>query len=235
MGDTAHGNGSDNPESGGGSASGNGPQHVTTEQLNKAITGRMKALESKIEKAFEAQLDSKLGSILEQLKESQASQAKPGDAGDSGDGSPGVPPALAGQLKALKGRLTKLENENKDLNSKLADEKRQVSQERMGRKTLDALAKNDISGARGIHALGHLTKATDKVRIGADGEPVYFDGEYEVDLETGLAEWAKSEDAAMYRPPKPDRGSGERGGGVKLPQGNDLRSKVAQALNAAMQ
>lgn len=223
MGDSAHGDGSDNPKSNDGDS--DSQKYMTPEQFNRAFSAREKAFEKKLA----SMLDDKFS------KFAPAAPAKKPDEGGDGDGEPGdngMTPAMANMMKSFKSRMTKLENDNKGLRSELSEERNQANKEKMRREVLENLGKHGIEGIHGTHAMGHLVDAAGKVRLSDDGTPVFHNGDFETSLEEGLEEWAKSEEASLYRPPKPDQGSGERGGGSSsLPtQGGDLRSAARDAL-----
>ena len=228
MADQTHGDGSDNPQSGGGSDSGD-KQYMTTEQFNRAFTGMTK----RFEKAFESKLESMLSDFASNIQ-APSGQGEGGDdsGGDSGEG--GIPPELANQFKSMKSRMTKLENDNKELRGNLQKERQTASMEKMRRSALDELSKHGIQGTRGSHAIGHLVDVSGKIRLNEDGEPVFFNGEFDQPLSEGLEEWANSDEAALYKPPRPDQGSGERGGGVRIPEGDDPRSAALRAISALM-
>ncbi len=219
MSDSANGNESDNSKSDDGGS--DSPKYMTTEQFNRAFSAR--------EKAFEK----KLSSLLDD-KFSALAPAK-GDSSDGGDGDDGGGDAssdVANALKSIKSRLTKMENDNKLLRNNLSQEREQASTEKMRRQTLDFLAKNGIQGTHGSHAMGHLIDSAGKVRLSEDGTPVFFNGEFEEPLEEGLSSWASGDDSLLYRPPKPDQGSGEHGGGFKPGVGASPRDLAKAALSA---
>ena len=221
MADSTHGDESDNSQSGSGSDSGDSKQFMTTEQFNRAFTARTKA--------FEKQVESKFDTFLEALKAKTSAAPKTGDSSEDGE-TGGEDDGTANAFKAMKSRLTKMERTIKDQNTQLAQRDNQVASEKMRRASIDELSKHGIQGIRATHALGHLVDTTKKVRLGEDGTPVFFNGEYEQPLGEGLEEWAASDEAALYQPPKGDGGSGERGGGMRIPQGDDPRSAAIRAI-----
>lgn len=217
MAEPAHGNGSESPKS---DESGSN-SFITSEQLNKAISARFKAFDTKLTK----QLDGFLESIKLPTPPKDKEPDLPPKDGDADD-------RFAKFERSMKARQTKLENQIKERDEQIGQERSARQVERMRRVAQDELASIGIEGTRGAHALGFLVDATKKVKIGEDGSPVFVDADgLEVPLRDGLADWAKTEDAALYRAPKGSAGSGERPGQSSYTRsGNDPESKALAAV-----
>jgi hypothetical protein len=166
------------------------------ELINKTVGARIKAFESKIAKTLEATT----ASIVQQVQDALKTNPPPG-----GDGKPDdtTHPQLAGmqkQLDALNQQLAASKAEAEAV-------KREQREVKLRAVLSEHLAKHEIEGVRAQHAVGYLVDAAKRVRWEGE-EPVFNDGKDLVDLETGVAEWAKSDEAKLYLAPRGASGSG---------------------------
>lgn len=167
------------------------------ELISKAIGSRFKAFEQKIAKTFEAATDQILGKVTETL-DARSKSHEPPD-GKSGDKDP----IIAGMQKQIDTMKKQLED-SKAESAAIKERERATA---LRSRVSELLAKHEIEGVRAQHAAGYLIDAAKLIRY-EDDEPVFMDRDGAVDLETGLAEWAKGEEAKLYLPPRGASGSG---------------------------
>jgi hypothetical protein len=100
--------------------------------------------------------------------------------------------------------------------ARLAAERAKSRDVSLRQKVSEALVKKGIDAARARQALA-LLKSEDRVKYESDDDDAgitFLDADgTEVDLNTGLDGWVKTDDAKIYMPPRGSAGSGDRGGG----------------------
>lgn len=213
------------------------PKYVTEAQLNKAISARFASFEKKL--GSQAETDrkaviSEVGSLLDE----KLGALKPADDGKPDPKGPDAGKADDPRIRGLEKQVAKLTTQLEQERQARDAETRKAADVSLRGKLAEALAGHGIEGKRAVHALGHLVDATGRAHYGDDGESIVFrdeDGQ-DVDLKTGLADWAKSEDAKLYLAPSGAHGSGStprgKGGGGSAPgsSGQDKIDEIGEAL-----
>lgn len=196
---------------------------VTAEQVgeivNKAITNRNTAFEKKLaallderEAALSTKIVDALGDKLKTLEKPEPD--KGGDKGDKGKkagAAAEVPPELRElqeQLQKQSQDLGKLRKEAEQAREEAAAERRKARAANLRQRTLDELAKHNLTGSRGNLALASLL---DKIAYADEkGDDLVFRrGEDAVALEDGLKAWLDTDDARVLLPPRGAKGSGD--------------------------
>ncbi len=210
------------------------PKYVTEEQLDKALTPRLRALEQKVEKTlaqsfetFSSKLKSELASLLPPPKP----EGKPDAKKESAAPDP--------ELKKLQDQIGSLTKQAEDARAERDTERAKVRDATLRQRVGELLAAAGIEGVRARHAIGLLIDSERAVRWSDDGDSIVFRAgdRGDVDLEAGLRTWLKSDDAKLYLPPKGTQGSGDRpanGGPSTRPSGPPERRDVADGLRRAL-
>lgn len=211
MADASQGNPA--PQAGQGE-SGDAPKYVTEEQLNKAITARLRDFEKKVGETIKTSVDG-IAPQLDQLLETKLSALKP-----QGDGKPQNADPAKVDIEShpfVKGLLKRLDESDKRTKAIEADrdaERARAQDADLRRQLGDALAKRGIPADRIRQAIGLLVDA--EKRVGRDGDALVFnEKDGAVDLDTGVDRWVKGDDAKIFLPPRGTSGSGDRGAGKK--------------------
>lgn len=194
---------------------------ITVEQMNAAITARMKALETKVENS----IGSKLTDFSTKLSETLAQQfeaMKPKEAppADKGKDTPKVEdPAV----KQLREELAAMKQANQRIDSERKAERAKAREATLRSSVTNALTATGMPAALAKKAVFELVDGTKRVGWQSDeSESLVFktdDGEH-LDLDSGLKSWLGSEDAKFYKAPTGTTGSGDRsgaGGGSRTP------------------
>ena len=216
---------------------GNEPEFVTVAQLNSAITARLKAFETKQAQSFtelRAAHEASTGE-LKALLESALPKQQP-VAGGAAELDPQKvienSPAYRGMKKAQEDLHLKI----KELESARQEEARKARDATLDQRVSSLLGGGGVESKRLDAALTFL-RGKSMVRHTEDGQPVFVEKDGEVDLETGLKGWLKSEEATIYLPARNTQGSGTRPGAAPASagqkQGNDLVGLNAK-LDAAL-
>lgn len=192
------GTGTGQPDDSGDGGAGSLDEAKVNELISKAIGARFKAFETKIAKTFEAASEQ----ILTRVNEALSTIPKPpeGGAPPPDDKANPVVAGLQKQLDAMKAKV-----EASDAKAEAAEAKQRDAALRA--RLAEQLALHDIEGTRAQHAIGYLVDAAKRVRYDGD-DLVFMDENDAVDLKTGLAEWAKGDEAKLYLPPRGANGSG---------------------------
>lgn len=206
------GQGNSAPEAGQGE--GDSPKFVTVEDLNRAITARQKALESKLDGKFgefKTSFETFQASIAEALKPKQEpAKETPGK-------DKGAPPPVteAPEFQDLQKQLKALQLKNDAAEKKAAEAETKRRDAHLRQQVDEALARAGADATRIKHARGLLVDAFKQIRFSEDGDSVVMlDSEgNESDLHAGIKTWLKSDDGKIYLPPRGTTGSGDRGGG----------------------
>jgi hypothetical protein len=222
------------PEGDGGGAGGAGDggdggaaKPITLDDVNKAITGRFADFAKKQETSLKATmtttleslmgtLDKALDTKLEAFKSTLPTPSdKDGAGGDKG-GSRQTPVTETPEYRGLKKQLdeTAAQVRASADREKAAMEAAKATRLRQG--VAEMLTKKGFDPARVRLAVGHLIDVDKRVRLDGEGENeriVIKDTDGDVDLETGVDAWAKTDEAKIYLPPRGSAGSGDRGGG----------------------
>jgi hypothetical protein len=225
------------PDPTGQGGSGDAPKYVTETQLNKAITARFTAFEKKQTdqaETFQKATVEQVGTLLDE----KLSSLKPPDPPkpDPKDGGPDA--ATAAKLSGLEKQVEKLTGELETERKAKAAETAKARDVSLRGTLTDALSGHGIEGKRALHAIGHLVDSSKRVRLAEDGETPLFqdDSGTDVDLKTGLADWAKSDDAKLYLAPTGASGSGARstggGGSPAGSSGGNSKPSVGDRLHA---
>jgi len=200
------GTGTGGATGGTGAAGGKG---ISAEEFAGRLKKQEKKFQSELEALRKAQDDFQT-KLMAQLAALQP--AKPA-AGGGGGGADDIAnnPAFKGQQQKLQDLETKLEAERAE-KAKLAQQARNGLLLDTVRKKLEAYG---ITGTRAEDAVDLLVKARGTIRYASDtdDEIVFGSGKNEVDLDSGLEKWAKSEHGRSFMPPAGARGSGDNSGG----------------------
>lgn len=201
------------------------PKYATVDDLAK-LARRFDAYAAESKKGVDAiaSMTSKLDELLQ----------GPPAAGSAGPGKPDAPAQSVEdtpQFKGLLKRLGELETRAKSAEETAASEKARARDADMRRRLADALAGHGIDGSRAKHAVGYLVDAAKVVRLADDGEAILFkdpDGG-DLDLNTGLKGWIKTDDGKLYVPPRGAHGSGDRPAGTPAGKPGESFSREAVA------
>ena len=163
------------------------PSYVTNEQLNRAITSKLKA--------FESAITGRLEEIISRVAPAQDSNPKPADEVTKRISN------LEKQLEASKkeAEAAKAKNLDTTLRTRVSEE----------------LSKIGVASPK--HAIALLVDAEKRIAWGDDERLVWRgDDGTESDLGSGLKAWAKSSDARLLLSPRGTAGSGDRGAPASL-------------------
>jgi hypothetical protein len=210
------------------------PKYVTEDQLDKALTARLRAVEQKVEKTVAQSFDT----FSTKLKTELASLFPPPKAEAKADAKKEpVPPDP--ELTKLKDQVTTLTQQAADARAERDTERAKARDATLRQKLGELLGAAGIEGVRARHVIGLLVDSEHAVRWSDDGDGLVFRtaDRGDVELETGLRTWLKSDDAKVYLPPKGTQGSGDRpaiGGPSTRPTGPPERRDVADGLRRAL-
>lgn len=227
MSDDPNGNGSDNPNGS------DGPQYVTPEQLNRAITSHFQRFESKL-----SQREEKLIETLAERFQPPPRHDDDGDDDDAGDKGSGGDDDIAAkmqkkferQLAEERKRIERLEQEREAERAKSRDMQLRQS-------VRDALSEAGIEGTRLKAAMALLVDGEKRVSLSEEGSVQFVDTDgVRVSLKDGISEWSKTEDAKVFLPPVGATGSGERPRGTgQIPQGEDAQAALKAFIGRKIQ
>lgn len=210
---------------------------LTSEEMNRAITARLREYQKKSEAGFAKLLDDFAGKLKEQLTPPQAAPATPAAAPDKTGADP-EKEALLAELAAMRSEVTSIKSQATKLANEAKAEKQARADLKMRNQVSEHLASIGITGARAKHALGFLVDVTKVVTLSESGEPQFFDVDSDepLSLEQGIKKWSQSEDAKIYLPPRGAAGSGSERqlNGASAGRGNapnDPRSAALAALS----
>jgi hypothetical protein len=218
------------------------PKYVTEEQLDSLLTSRFRATEARVEKTITQTVAQSLDGFMGKLKTDIAAllpapkpEPKPEPAKKEKD--PGVADL---ELKKLQEQIATLTQQAEQARSERDSERAKVRDSTLRQKLGEALAAAGIDGLRARHAIGVLVDAEKRVRWLDDGDAIVFRAgdRDEVDLESGVRTWLKTDDAKLYLPPKGTQGSGDRPVGTGPSQtttnGPPDRKAAAEGLRRAL-
>ena len=232
------------PEGEGGTTpSADAPKYVTEEQLDGLLTTRFRASEQRVEKTITQTVAQSLDGFMGKLKGDLASlfpapkpEPKPEPPKKEKE-SPGVADL---ELKKLQDQIATLTEQAEQARSERDSERAKVRDSTLRQKLGEALAAAGIDGLRARHAIGMLVDAEKRVRWLDESDAIVFRAgdRDEVDLESGVRAWLKSDDAKLYLPPKGTQGSGDRPVGAPptptAPTGQPDRKAAAEGLRRAL-
>lgn len=224
MADDQHGAGADNSD-GNGPDNSNGtgePKYATTEQVNeivnKAITGHLKrnnkSLMDEMSKAQSALVDQIVGKLKPPSDEDDDDQDEDDEAPDASGGGSDLETLVDKRLKAFQRKVERERKKDREVIERLQrerDEAKQAKRESDRQAALRrALEEHGISGKHAAHASTYLDR---HVVFDEDDDLVFRnpgDREDVRALTDGIAQWAKTDDAKFYLPPRGVNGSGDR-------------------------
>lgn len=211
----------DGGEGGGAGGDGGQAKPITLDDVNKAITGRLSDFAKKQETTLKSTLSTTLASLvgdidkaLDTKLEAFKSQIPTPEskAGDTKTPAVTDTPEYRGLKKQLDDTAAQVRASAE--REKVAMESAKATRLRQG--VAEMLAKKGFDPARVRLAVGQLIDVDKRARIDGEGDDeriVIKDTDGEVDLETGVDAWAKTDEAKIYLPPRGSAGSGDRGGG----------------------
>lgn len=187
---------------------------VTQEQLSQVVNAAV----SNHLKRFESKLTSTVGDVIaDKLKDLNL---KPGE-GDDDDPPEDDPPDKGKsdpQITSLKRQITQLTNKLNDSNAVAENERKQRRADALRTDVLKHLGEGGIAGKR-LNAAVAVLYQNGRVKVDGDGQHLFVDEDgLDVPLKDGIGTWVTSDDAKLFLPPKDVRGSGDKGGGDKLPK-----------------
>ncbi len=210
---------------------GDAPKYVTEEQLNRAISARLADYGKKVEKSIEAAVGG-IGAKLDELKSSLPSLG--GGGTDSKDPPRGGDIENHPLVKGLQKQIADQKAATEQLKAERDAEKAAARDGKLRQKLTDALTKGGVDPRYVRKAVGDLVDVEKRVRFSDDeGDDLVFrDATGDLDLETGLKGWFKSDDAKIYLPPRGTQGSGDRAG-TRASQGGQTPSIGGALLGMA--
>lgn len=189
---------------------GDAPKYVTEEQLNRAISARLGDFSKKFEKTLETTVSTITSKVEEMFTKQQ--QPPPGGEGGSGGDPKAIEnhPIVKGLQKQLADTKTLVDQTRADRDA----EKSKARDTTLRTRVQEALTKGGLDPKFVGHAVGHLVDTSKRVRFTDDDsdELVFRDGTTDVDFDTGMKGWLKTDDAKLYLPPRGTQGSGDRPG-----------------------
>lgn len=194
--------------------------NVVSEMLNKALTNRNKQVEAKLEKAI-VDIQTKFQEQLSALTQTSQTTDKTKTAEVDYESTP----AYRGMQKQI-AELQKQAEEAKLASLAVQKQNREV---RLRQKVGEELIKVGVDPSRVKHAVTFLLDGEKRVKY-ADEESddiVFNDNDTEIDLQTGLKSWAKTDDAKIYQPARGTTGSGDPPRGKKQPSSNPSNNRDA--------
>lgn len=196
------------------------PQYVTPDQLNQAINGHVKRLETR--------LTSTLGNVIaDKLKEftpQPEADAEPETQEQQPSGK--VNP----EMTALKRQLTTMNNRLQKSEESRAAEATQRRSDGLRSEVLRRLGEGGLSGQQ-LKAAQAVLYQDGKVRVDEAGTHLFLDSEgTELPLSDGLDSWLGSDESAFFRPPKDVRGSGDQGHRSAVPVTGNSEMDAAIAI-----
>ncbi len=184
-------------------------EQALAKTVNAAVTTHTKRLEASLAKtigeAIGSSLDEKIKAAIPAPPEPKPGEGKPGDT--KIEDSP--------VFKGLEKRLADLQKQNEQARAEATAAKAKGQDATLRQSLSAALGKHSIVGDGANDATMILVDGQKRVAWSEDGETLTFkeaDGTT-VDLETGVASWAKSDQAKRFLPPRGTQGSGDRSGG----------------------
>jgi hypothetical protein len=175
------------------------------DELKSVMGETLKGLTGELDTALEGKLDAKLAAF------------KP--AADGGAGGSAKPPAVqdSPEFKGMIRKQQELEQAVQRAEAARNTERAKSRDSAMRTRVAEALLKRGIDPSRVPHALGHLVDVKKLAKYAGDDDDAAIvikdAGGDDVDFESGLDSWAKSEEFKIYLPPRGAAGSGDRGGG----------------------
>lgn len=195
---------------------GDAPKGITSDEVNRAITARFKAFESRIDKLFEERFSA--------LAPPKNAEDEPKEKSSKGLDEHPEFQKLARQTQRLQEQLAQAQKERDA-------EKAHARDVKLRTELANMLADAGIDGARGKHAVGYLVDA-DK-RVVWDGDAIAFRGSDNelLPVGEGLKSWLSTDDAKLYLPPRGAVGSGERSNvGGRVNAQADAQSSALEAI-----
>lgn len=177
-------------------------EKLTADWTNSAISNRFSQFEKRQDKKLEELFSKKLDSFAEKLQKT----APTGKGKDKDDSDPQTN-SLRSELEELKRAL-----ETEKLEKKAT--RAQLRMNELRKNTEQELIKHGADPARVEFALDHLIDAKRRIAIDPDDDdsrPVFRgDDGHELDLETGIKGWMKSEKGQHFAKSKAVAGTGAR-------------------------
>lgn len=206
-------------------ADGNEHELLTKEEQTEMVTGAVNRASKDLTKSLTTELTKSIGAAVtaslaetmttfETKVDEKIAAGKPTEPKPPGGPAPleiEKNPAFVGLKRQLDAATTQLEEQKRATAAEKAKQRdlslRSTLRSKLGEHKLDA----DALDA----AVGLLVDANKSVRYAADDSDdiVFTSGDSDVDLSTGLKEWAQTPLAKRFMPPRGASGSGERGGG----------------------
>jgi len=207
--------------------------------VNATIAARDKMSDKKREQDAAKLREDFSAMLTEQLKALKPADPDDGGAGGGKGGGKGKESV---ELQTLRSQLSELANKAKQQEERTAAAEARLRSETLRRTTADLLAAAGVEGSRfkGAYALLQQ-EGRIKHRDDDSGEMVFVDDTgAEVDLQVGLSQWVKTDDAKMYLPPTGATGSGSRpatrqaGGPPAKPTKEQAFGLLGESLKSAL-
>jgi len=122
------------------------------------------------------------------------------------------------EYKGLLKRMSETEALVKSARAEAEAERARARDSQMRQTLGEALVTAGVDPKHVKQAVGYLVDAEKRVKTTETGGIVFVDGTDEVDLQTGLRSWIKSDEAKLYQTPRGTQGSGERPGNKVTPR-----------------
>lgn len=210
------------------------------------------ALAAKLAPLIDSSVDKRIGAVAKQfgervdgLKQSIANLKPPASEDPPSDDPPADGGKVSPELAALKRQQAELQRKLEEANAAREQERKDAARSRAetaAREALDAAGvRKELIGDRiaAMWASGELA-LTDDLQPVVMGAPAYEGGDPQpLPVADGIAAWAKTDAAAVYRPAREGSGSGGRPGetatGHKrgLPRGKDGRIDMSKVRKPA--
>ncbi len=177
-------------------------------QVREIVNGTVNGVVAALKKSSDAQRtkdQEALGKLLEEKLSALKPQDPPGD-GDGGKKNKGESVELATLRKQQADTTKQLEDIRKERDAERAKSRAAQKRSNVG----EALSKHGIEGMRFRGAYAMIQERIRNREDNSDELVFVDDSGAEVDLDVGLASWAKTDEAKMFLPPIGASGSGAR-------------------------
>jgi hypothetical protein len=207
-------------------------QTLVNTTVNGAVSNLKKLAVLDRQKDAESMKES-FGKLLDEKLQALAPPPEPGDGGKGGKGGKSGDVELA----TLKRQVEDLRKSSEESARVAASERAKNRSAKMRDDVREALREHGITDAR-FKAAYAMLQQDGVLRYQSDDSDdiVFADVTGEMDYRTGLATWAKSEDAKLFLPPSGTQGAGTRPktGQPQMKGGPLTPAERAQKMNAAL-
>lgn len=203
-------------------------------KLNAALTNYMKRFEKKVNDML-APVMTKMDEVNGKLETAAKAAEKP--AGGEKPGESGMSPEVEAKFKRMEDELAKARKAQEDAEAQRKADAEKAKAEKLSATLSTALRDAGITNAVQAKAAQALIEREERVAWDEEDGELKLKvkdkyGEKLVALGEGLADWVKSEEGTVFLPPRSAAGSGNEGGGRRLPGKTPKDPKEARKAEA---